>query len=140
MWGTMTQEVLERLQEQGHAVSKTYHLAGYESQFTALLSLALSKQNEPGEITPCLQAILDRAAKLEATNGVRKMTENSPMQYQLPPGRVVLQEGVKFDESTVGDKDLADATEREGVPRSTVIGGNSFSAGAGPGSIIRGSL
>jgi hypothetical protein len=140
MWGTMTEATLQRLQEQGHAVSKTYHLAGYESQFTSLLSLGLSKQDDPASITPCLQAVLDRAAKLEATEGVRKLTENSPMQYQLPPGRVVLQQGVKFDETTTGDKALASAEEREGVPRSTVIGGNNFRAGAGSSGIIKGSL
>jgi hypothetical protein len=140
LWGTMTQDVLQRLQEKGHAVSKTYHLAGYESQFTALLSLALSKEDEPEEITPCLRAVLDRAAKIEATAGVRRLTENSPMQYQLPQGRVVLQEGVKFDEKTAGDADLATAQEREGVPRSTIVGGNSFKSGAGSSGVIKGSL
>lgn len=133
MWGTMTPDVLSTLTTTGHALMRTYHLVGYESQFTTLLSLADSK-NRYGEPLDALeQAVVSYASAQGLLAGVSAKTKDSPLEYRLPGGRVTLQKTL-FDVKTAGDKEFANAKTEQGDPEQGKVQGSSIRVSAGSSS------
>jgi hypothetical protein len=131
LWGTMTPDVLARLQTSGHALMRTFHLIGYESQFTAMLSLADAKKRYLEKADPLEEAVWSYAKQEGLLAGVAAKTADTPLEYRLPRGRVTLQHKVLYNPSTAGDKDFANAKTEPGDQEQGKIGINKINLSAG---------
>lgn len=133
MWGTMTPEVLSNMTTTGHALMRTYHLVGYESQFTTLLSLADAKTRYGEDLDDLEQAVISYASQQGLLAGVSAKTKETPLEYRLPKGRVTL-ERTLFDPKTAGDREFASAKTEQGDPEQGKVGGSSIRVSAGSSS------
>jgi hypothetical protein len=130
MWGTMTPDVMARLVQEGHALMRTFHLVGYESQFTALLSLADAKRRYGETLDPVETAIWAYAKQEGLLANVASKTADTPLEYRLPRGRVKL-EKVLFNPATAGDKEFASAKTEPGDQEQGNVGPGSINLSAG---------
>lgn len=133
MWGTMTDDVMTNMLTSGHALMRTFHLVGYESQFTTMLSLADSKMRYSEELDPLEEAVVAYAKQEGLLAGVSAKTKDAPLEYRLPKGRVVLEKKL-FDVATAGDKEFNAAETKEGDPEQGNVRGSSVRLSAGSSS------
>ena len=133
MWGTLTPEVLSTLMTTGHALMRTYHLVGYESQFTTLLSLADTKGRYGEQLDPLEEAVIAYAKREGLLAGVSAKTQGAPLEYRLPAGRVVLEKKL-FDVASAGDREFNASKTEEGDPEQGAVSGSSIRLSAGSSS------
>ena len=133
IWGTMTPDVLTTLLTSGHALMRTFHLVGYESQFTTILSLADSKMRYGEDVDALEQAVVAYAKQEGLLAGVAAKTGDAPLEYRLPAGRVTLEKKL-FDVATAGDKEFNASAIKEGDPEQGNVGSSSIRVAAGSGS------
>jgi hypothetical protein len=97
MWERMDADVLESMAKQDKLVSRTHHLLGYESMYTAVLSNALEDLRPPNEGDPLLNPddVLDPIEKAvyedayEVTSPdlleVLENTDRNDSTFEMPP-------------------------------------------------------
>ena len=130
MWGTMSPDVLSTLLAGGHALMRTFHLVGYESQFTTLMSLADSKMRYGEPLDPLEEAVITYAKQEGLLANVSAKTKEAPLEYRLPAGRVTLEKKL-FDPATAGDKEAANSKFEQGDPEQGAVNGSSVKLSAG---------
>jgi prepilin-type N-terminal cleavage/methylation domain-containing protein len=142
LFGNMDYNTVQRLQEEGSIVSRTFHLIGYESFYTSVLYSALQKQSGNGGtltgIDALQQAVLaDAAANTPAnllTNLEATVGSSSPPTHLIPGEAFAIEANIAFDDVTASsDSGWLAAPETPGRP----AGAGEFSFednGAGPGS------
>ena len=130
MWGTMTDDVMNTLLTTGYALMRTFHLVGYESQYTSLLSLAITKGKYQEPLDPLEEAVLADATSNDLVANVKGKIDGSPLEYRLPAGRVVLEQKL-FDAATTGDKEFVAAKSEAGDQEQGNVSGSSVKLSAG---------
>lgn len=130
MWGTMSPEVMQTMLGTGHALMRTFHLVGYESQFTTLLSLADTKTRYGEPLDPLEENVLAYAKQQGLLANVAAKTQGAPLEYRLSAGRVTLEKKL-YDATTAGDKEFNAAKSEPGDQEQGNVSGSSVTLSAG---------
>ena len=128
--GTLDESIVRKQDDTGTALSRVIHLVGYESQYTALLGLALEKWKAKQQLDDLELAVMQDAKVWGFLEEEDEKLTKVPIRYRLPEDLIHIEVDKAFDTKSRPDPEFSRADVRQGASIASVL----KRAGAGSGS------
>ena len=143
--GELDEATVRSQDDVGSRLSRTIHLIGYESQYTALLGVALEKFKDRESLDPLEHAVMADAKVWGFLADADDKLSKTPLRYRLPPDLIKIESDKPYDMKSRPDAEFSRADTRPGLTpaeaarRTNVHGGLATAAsGAGSSSALAG--
>lgn len=113
--GELGDAIVKKQDEVGTALSRVIHLVGYESQYTALLGIALERFKAGHKMDPVELAVMRDAKVWGVLEKADEKLAQTPIRYRLPETLVKIEVDKPYDTKNRPDPEFSRAESRQGA-------------------------
>lgn len=112
--GELGDAIVKKQDDVGTALSRMFHLVGYESQYTALLGIALERFKAGHKMDPVELAVMRDAKVWGVLEKADEKLNQTPIRYRLPETLVRIEVDRPYDTKSRPDPEFTRAETRQG--------------------------
>lgn len=112
--GELGDATVKKQDDVGTALSRVFHLVGYESQYTALLGVALERFKAKEKLDPVELAVMRDAKIWGVLEKADEKLNATPIRYRLPESLIRIESDKPYDTANRPDPEFSRAETRQG--------------------------